>query len=149
LLTGVLLVVVGTRVLAGLPVHLAEGERLAGSLSAALARPGLTGYAAYGLAYGLTSLSCTLPLFLTVVGLSVGQAVSVSVLQFGLYALGMGVVICLAAVAVATLRSSLLSRLRPAGSSLNGLAGGILMLVGAYLVYYWLTFGNIAPGSSA
>jgi len=149
LLVGVLLVVVGARVLAGRPVQLTHGERLAGALSPALARPGLAGYAAYGLAYGLTSLSCGLPLFLTVVGLSVGQAVGVSVLQFGLYALGMGLVICLAAVAVATLRSSLLSRLRPAGGWLNGLAGGILMLVGAYLVYYWLTFGNIAPGSSA
>ena len=64
-------------------------------------------------------------------------------LQFVLYALGMGVVICLAAVAVATLRRPLVSRVRSMGRWLNGLAGSILMLVGAYLVYYWLTFGNI------
>ncbi|MDE3077169.1 MAG: hypothetical protein KGJ86_17265, partial [Chloroflexota bacterium] len=144
LIAGLVLVIAGARMLAGRPVQLSQPAAWGGVLSPAAARPGLIGYGTYGLAYGLTSLSCTLPLFLTVVGLSFGRSVGASVLQFVLYALGMGLVVFLAAVAVAAVRGTVLLRVRSAAAWLNGLAGGLLLLVGGYIVYYWLTFGNLS-----
>lgn len=147
LLVGVIVVIAGARMLAQRPIYVGGGEHLAGSLSGAVRRPGIVGYLAYGAAYGLTSLSCTLPVFLAVVGTSLTAAgVSASILQFVLYALGMGLVVFIAALAVASLRASALERLRGLSRHQNTLAGLVLMLVGGYVVYYWLTFGNISFG---
>jgi len=144
LTVGVLLVIAGARVLAGGAMYVSLGERLAGALTLRSSRRDLLGYAAYGLAYGLTSLSCTLPIFLTVVGAStVAGSRSLSVLAFVLYALGMAVVLAVATVAVAAVRASVLVRLRGAGRYLNVVAGSVLLVVGGYVVYYWLTLGRV------
>src|SRR5258708_906767 len=67
LAVGVLLVLVAGRMLAGGTLYSSIGERMADRMQDSVRRPGLRGYFAYGLAYGLASLSCTLPIFLAVV----------------------------------------------------------------------------------
>jgi len=84
---GVVLVFTAGRVLASV------GEELAARLGARTRQVGLGGYFAYGLAYALGSLSCTLPIFLAVVGSALARnGFLAGALQFVLYALGMGLV---------------------------------------------------------
>jgi len=71
--TGVALAVAGGRLLAGGSLDAPAAERLADRLGGAASRMGLVAYAAYGLAFGLSSLGCTLPLFLTAVGTGVAR----------------------------------------------------------------------------
>jgi cytochrome c-type biogenesis protein len=65
---GILLVLAGGRVLVGGSLYVGAADRLADSLGERAGHVGLAGYSAFGLAYALGSLGCTLPLFLTVVG---------------------------------------------------------------------------------
>ena len=62
--TGVALAILGGRLLAGGSVEAPGAERLADRLGGAVNRTGLLAYAAYGLAFALSSLGCALPLFL-------------------------------------------------------------------------------------
>ncbi len=97
----------------------------------------LPSMALFGAAYALASLSCTIGPFLAIVGSSMraGSALA-GVTLFIAYALGMGLVVCTAALAVALARASLLRRLR-AGSRMLGRAGGVLLLgTGGYVAWY-------------
>jgi cytochrome c-type biogenesis protein len=92
---GILLVLAGGRLIAGVSLSAQPAERLADSLGSTAGQVGLLGYAAYGLAFALSSLGCTLPLFLSVVGAGLAQTQTQTlVLQnLLLYALGMGSVV--------------------------------------------------------
>jgi cytochrome c-type biogenesis protein len=136
LATGVLLALTGLFVLAGghvrLPVALRVGvrrERRAGSMLL------------FGVAYGAASLGCTLPIFLALVGASVGAG---KVAVFAAYGAGMAIVLMALAVGVACARQGLARGLRPALPYVGRLSGVLLMLSGGYLVYYWarIRFGD-------
>jgi|SRR5581483_8181898 len=146
LLIGVALVIAGARTMAGRSTYFGGLERISGGLAGSMRRPGLPGYAAYGLVYAVTSVSCTLPIFLGVVGVSVAGGSGFSLLQMLLYALGMGLVILVATVAVGQLNTAVLRRIRGFGQHLNVIMGVVLLAAGGYIVYYWLTFGNISIG---
>jgi hypothetical protein len=55
----------------------------------------------------------------------------------------MGVVVLVATVAVGQVNAAVLGRIRGFGQHLTAVMGVALLAVGGYLVYYWLTFGNI------
>jgi len=68
--------------------------RAARRLRTATRNLGLGGYLAYGLAYALASLGCTLPVFLSVIGTSLQlHGLADAVGQFLLFGLGMGIVV--------------------------------------------------------
>jgi cytochrome c-type biogenesis protein len=142
LVIGVLLVVAGGRLLAGRPLGAAAVEHLGARMGVVGRHPGVVGYAAYGAAFALTSLGCTLPLFLSVVGTAlVAGGLGPGLLQFVLYGLGMGVVVTGVTLLVALFGRAVVTRARRAGRWLEA-AGALLLLVsGAYVVYYWLVFG--------
>jgi cytochrome c-type biogenesis protein len=140
---GVLLVLAAGRMLAGGAVTSAQAERLADALGTA-GRTGVLGYAAYGLAFALSSLGCTLPLFLTVVGTGLARGgLLTGLAELLLYALGMGVVVSTLTVLVAVLGRGALSRLRGIGRVLEPLSAVLLLATGGYIVYYWLSAGGI------
>ncbi len=144
LLVGVLLVGAGALALAGGPSpSLAAGERLAGPFSTAAVHPGLPGYAAYGIAYGLASLGCALPVFLTVVGGAMNQGLFRAIALFVLYGLGLGAVLSATAVVAAALGTGVLARLDWARRLMPAVGAALLLLAGAYITYYWLTAGNL------
>jgi cytochrome c biogenesis protein CcdA len=63
-------------------------------LRPATSKLGLSGYLAYGFAYGLASLGCTLPVFIGVVGTSLQlHGLADAVGQFLLFGLGMGSIV--------------------------------------------------------
>lgn len=145
--TGLLLVVVGAWSWFGGAIYTRLGERLSHGV-AGVDRAGLRGYAAFGLAYGLASLSCTLPIFLAVLGSGLTLAsLPQAGLQLVLYGAGMGLVVTVLTVALALFREALVDRARNAARFVGPVSSALMLVAGAYIVYYWLTIGGLAlPG---
>ena len=138
---GILLVIAGGRLIAGGSLNAQPAERLVGALGSTAGQVGLRGYAAYGFAFALSSLGCTLPLFLSVVGAGLAEA---RVLQdLLLYASGMGSVVLILTLLVAIVGRGVIARVRGAGQILQPLGAVLLLATGGYIVYYWLSAGGI------
>lgn len=144
LVVGVLLIAAGSYLVAGGTVYTGFGDQMAQRLGGLASRPGLAGYAAYGFAYALASLGCTLPIFLSVVG--GGQVASrfwIMALQFVLYALGLGVVLSALTLAATLFDFGFLRNVRSLGRFVPMVSALLLLLTGAYVTYYWLTAGGL------
>jgi len=98
----------------------------------------------FGVAYGLASLSCTLPVFLVVVGSTfIRQGVGAGLVRFLAYGLGMGAVLMALTLSLALFEGVLVGYLRRLMPYVER-AGAVLLLgAGAYIIYYWLTFGQL------
>lgn len=95
----------------------------------------------FGIAYAVGSLSCTLPIFLVVVGSSLAsQGVVASLGQFVSYALGMGTILVLVTIGSALFQGSVARWLRRAIPYVHRASAIFLAGAGAYLVYYWVYF---------
>ncbi|MEX2627521.1 MAG: cytochrome c biogenesis CcdA family protein [Ilumatobacteraceae bacterium] len=91
----------------------------------------------FGVSYAIASLSCTIGPFLAVTTTTFRTASWISGLGiFVTYAVGMGVVIALLTVSVALARTSLVRRFRELVPRMNRIAGGLLVVAGAYVAYY-------------
>ncbi len=97
----------------------------------------------FGLSYGTASLSCTLPIFIAVVG--IGSAVG-SLLQvvgnFFLYAFGMSLVIMVMTLGMAIFKGAMVRLMRRALPYIQPIAAAFMVIAGAYIVFYWLTVGR-------
>ncbi|MEX2502460.1 MAG: cytochrome c biogenesis protein CcdA [Trueperaceae bacterium] len=141
--TGLLLILVGAWSWFGGAIYARAGERMAQSVGG-LGGRGLRGYFAFGLAYGLASLSCTLPIFLAVLGSSLTLASLPEVgLQLVLYGLGMGFVITVLTVALALFRQTVLNNAKSVVRYVGPVASAAMLIAGVYIVYYWLTIGGL------
>jgi cytochrome c biogenesis protein CcdA len=138
---GILLVIAGGRLVAGGSMSSQPAERLADSLGPTAGQVGLLGYAAYGFAFALSSLGCTLPLFLSVVGAGISQSQAVT--ELVLYALGMGTVVLILTVLVALVGRGVFARVRGLGRIFQPLGAVLLLATGGYIVYYWLSAGGV------
>lgn len=92
----------------------------------------------FGVGYGIASLGCTLPLFLVLVGASLGAESGDSLLVFAAYGLGMALVLTALSVAAALARHGLARGLRKLLPYMSRIAGALLLLAGIYVSYYWL-----------
>ena len=102
------------------------------------------GYFLFGLSYGTASLSCTLPVFLAVVGASfASSSILASAGQFFLYALGMGLVIIALTLGIAFARGAMVGALRKALPYIQPIGSWLMVVAGAYIVFYWLTIGGL------
>ena len=144
LLVGVLLIFTGGQLLADAHLSARLPARLGAKLGGIQRRAGLLGAFAYGLAFALTSLGCTLPIFLSVVGSTLTvDGVVAGLAQFLLYGLGMGVVLTVLAVVASLSRQAALGPIRRIGPYLPQVSAFLLLGSGAYVVYYWLTIGGL------
>jgi len=141
---GVALVTLAGWQLAGGTVYTSFGTRLSEHFAPSARRTDARGYFGYGLAYGLASLSCTLPIFLTVASGALGAGgVLTAALQVTLYGLGMGSAVSVLTVAVAFTASAVLVSARGLARYIEPLSVVLLLLAGGYIVYYWLTLGGL------
>jgi cytochrome c biogenesis protein CcdA len=102
------------------------------------------GYFFFGLSYGTASLSCTLPIFLSVVGTSFAvSSIATSFGQYILYSLGMGLVILSLTLGMALFKGAMVGALRKALPYIQPVGTWMMIVAGAYIVFYWLTIGNI------
>ncbi|HYU19676.1 MAG TPA: cytochrome c biogenesis protein CcdA [Chloroflexota bacterium] len=144
LAVGVLLILAGGRMLSGSPLYAGLPHRLAGSMGGLAGRSGIVGYFGYGLAFALTSLSCTLPIFLAVVGSAFTvQGLAAGLFQFVLYGLGMGLVLTTLTLLAAWLKRVALGPTRRLGRYVESASALLLLITGAYVVFYWLTLGGL------
>jgi cytochrome c biogenesis protein CcdA len=92
---------------------------------------------AFGVSYAIASLSCTIGIYLAVVvGTTNRENLVSGVVALFAYAAGMTAVLVTLAVAIALARDGLVHRLRSLLQYVDRVAGMLLTLVGAYLVYY-------------
>ena len=63
-------------------------------------------------------------------------------IQFIAYALGMAFVIMVLTVSIALFKGAMVNQIRRVMPYLNSISAGILIIVGGYLIFYWLTEGG-------
>ena len=142
---GVVLAIAGSWLIGGGKLY----TGIAARASARMGNPGqvsLRGYFMFGLSYGTASLSCTLPIFLAVVGSTLTLAVSnlaTSFGQFVLYALGMGAVIMALTIGMAFFKGVMVRTMRQALPYIQPIGSWLMVVAGAYIVFYWLTIGGL------
>lgn len=140
---GVMLILAGGWLLHGGTIYSALGERLAERIGDP-SRSDVRGYFLFGISYGTASLSCTLPIFITVIGGSIAIGDFLPALwQFVLYGLGMGSVILALTLSLAVFKAALLAWLRRAMTYVQPISAVLMLAAGAFIVYYWLTFGQL------
>ena len=108
------------------------------------AQVSMKGYFIFGISYGIASLSCTLPIFMAVVGISVaGVGASSVLLDFLLFALGMGLVILALTLGIAFFKTTMLGVLKKSLPYIQPLGAFLMLIAGTYIVFYWLTIGDL------
>lgn len=136
--------------LAGLGVWLALTGRGFGILAASRAMgrvplgTDLRSLYLFGVGYAVTSLACTLPIFMVVAmsALSAGGPLA-AVGQFVSYALGMGTVLTAVVVAAAFFQSAVARWLRGIVPHVHRLAAAFLIGAGIFVANYWLSSGSL------
>lgn len=140
---GALLIFAGAWLLRGGELYTSLAQRAANKLG----NPGsanMRGYFLFGLSYGVASLSCTLPIFLAVVGSSFAASdIAASFTQFVLYALGMGVVIIALTLSMALFKGAMLGGMRKVMPYVQPIGTWLMIVAGTYIVFYWLTLGGL------
>jgi cytochrome c biogenesis protein CcdA len=105
---------------------------------------GVRSYFLFGIAYGIASLSCTLPVFLVVVGSSLAAGgFLVGFYQFISYALGMSIVLTVLTVGMALVKEAITRFMRSLVPYVERASAVFILLAGGFVVYYWLTIGGL------
>lgn len=114
------------------------GKKVSLSLGSFDIKPGKWSVYFYGIAYAITSLSCTLPAFLFVISQSMqSHSALLIVLKFIVYSLGMGLVVT--AICIASLASKQVAQrfLQKNMAIIQYLSAIIITISGIYIAYYW------------
>lgn len=101
------------------------------------------GFFMFGLAFGATSLSCTFPIFLMIVGSSLAAGdFSTGLLHFLSYIIGMGSVMLVLTLGIAVVKEGVVvGTLRKALPYVQKVSSLLLILAGGYIVFYWISSG--------
>ncbi|NQV08117.1 cytochrome c biogenesis protein CcdA [bacterium] len=109
---------------------------------------GLRSVFGFGVSYAIASLSCTLPVFLSVVALQAQRSNFLSgVATFLAYGAGMSMLLLGVTIALEFGRRGLILRLRSTAGYINRVAGAVLVLAGGYVVWFWVT--DLTSGAGA
>lgn len=106
----------------------------------------------FGISYALASLSCAFPIFAGVVAASFGQNLVEGVGSFFAYAAGMAAVVMVLTVGLALGKDKVVHRLRRASHIFDRVSGVVLVIAGAFIVFYWtlvLSSGENALSNNA
>lgn len=103
----------------------------------------ITGFFLFGMAFGATSLSCTLPIFLMVVGSSIAAGDFLAgIYQFLSYILGMGSVMLVLTLGIALVKEGLVvTAMRKILPYVQKISAVFLIIAGGYITYYWFSSG--------
>ncbi len=142
-LIGISLVLLGIWLLAGGYLYFPIFSRLASRIERSWGS-GITGFLVFGIAYGVAALSCTLPVFLVVVGSALAlKGFTAGLLQFVSFALGMGFVITIVTLGTAFFKEAVQRWLRRLVPMVTRFSGLLLILAGGYILYFWFIVGNL------
>ena len=103
----------------------------------------IRGFFLFGVAFGASSLSCTLPIFLVVVGGSIASGNVVAGLsQFFWYILGTASVFMALTVSMAFVKGPVvINALKRFSQYINKISAVLLIMAGSYICYYWWSSG--------
>jgi len=134
---GAVLVLMGVWMFAGRGLYTGVFERFAERVGDPKAM-GVRGFFLFGLAYGLASLSCTLPVFLAVIGSSITTGSFASGAgQFLSYGLGMASVLLTLTLALAFFKQGMVLWFRKTMPYVQLASAVLLVVAGGYIIYYW------------
>ena len=132
---GVGLVVAGVAQLRGVSLF----SRLPG-MRRAHADRSLKGLVGFGASYGVASLSCTLPIFLSIVaGTLATDTIAESLTVLAAYGAGMSLVVIVLTLALAAGRDRVRESMRSMSARLETISGWVMIVAGAFVVWYWAT----------
>jgi len=132
----VTIVVGALLVLAGFATIFGNGLRIVVPIPGAARSRGAAGMVSYGAVYALASLSCTIGPFLAITAVAMDRSVASGIATYVTYGLGMGVVILVIAAASALTRPRPIDRLRRLSQYASLLGGTLMILSGAYAMWY-------------
>ncbi|MGH8064186.1 MAG: hypothetical protein ACRERE_02890, partial [Candidatus Entotheonellia bacterium] len=138
-----ILVGAGVATLTDLALPLPKWSGMGTALTAQAARQHpLRGLFLYGFGYGLASTGCTLPIYvgLVVFPLSSG-AFGRALLAFLSFAAAMGGLMMLLTVCIGLSKRTLIQHLIASTALIRRVSGVVLILIGLYVGYYFLTTG--------
>ena len=144
LLVGILLCAAGAYLFNGGSIYSTYPSRAASLIVLQPSQNRYRNYFLFGIAYAIASLSCTLPIFLAVIGgvFSSGTIVTATI-QFALYGLGMGVVILGLTASISVFKMASFTVLQNISRHIHMTSSVLLLLSGSFIVYYWLAVGEI------
>jgi cytochrome c biogenesis protein CcdA len=91
----------------------------------------------FGVSYAVSSLSCTIPLFMTLVASSfVARDAAEGMAAFLAYGAGMALVLMALTLAIALARQGLVRSLRRLLPAIHRIAGALLVVAGLYVAYF-------------
>lgn len=106
----------------------------------------------FGISYAVASLSCTLPIFLSLIaGTFARSTVLEGVSAFVAYSVGMSLVITAITVTMAFGQDRIVNFVRSSARYVNKVSGVVLVGAGLFIVWYWVTVlssGSIALADS-
>ena len=127
---GVVMVVLGTLLLTGRQLTLLLPKPARGAPSTRI-----VSMAGYGVAFAIASLSCTIGPFLATTGIALRGGAS-GVATFVAYALGMGLVVAVLALAAALASTAVATGIRRLLPHVPKIGGVLLLVTGVYVGYY-------------
>ena len=105
----------------------------------------LKGFFLFGVAFGATSLSCTLPIFLAILGSSFASGDLIGGLsQFFSYILGMGSILLVLTLGIAFVKEGVVvGTLRKFLPYMQMVSALLIIFAGLYIMYYWFSSGML------
>jgi cytochrome c biogenesis protein CcdA len=132
LVIGAVMVVIGVLLLTGRQVTLLLPRPARGAPSTRI-----VSMAGYGVAFAIASLSCTIGPFLATTGIALRGGDTLSgLVTFVTYALGMGLVVAVLALAAAMASTAVATGIRRLLPHVPKIGGVLLLVTGAYVGYY-------------
>jgi cytochrome c biogenesis protein CcdA len=90
----------------------------------------------FGISYAVASIGCELPIFLIAMTGAFGKNLASGVVYFVFFGLGFAAILVSLSITLAMARQSLVQLMRRVLPYVNRIAGGLLVLAGAYIAWY-------------
>jgi len=141
---GFIMAALGAYLFAGGKIYTNRAQSAASRIGTA-SDTSVKGYFLFGISYAVASLSCTLPIFLGLISSSLATGGVIQATgQFLVYALGMTFVITVLTIGIAVFKGAMVNQIRRVMPYVQPISAGVLILVGGYLIFYWLTEGEVS-----
>jgi cytochrome c biogenesis protein CcdA len=100
---------------------------------------GVASMTVFGVSYAVASVGCELPIFLVAMSGAFGKNLASGVVYFVFFGLGFAAILVTLSITLAMARQSVVQLMRRVLPHINRIAGGLLVLAGAYVTWYgWL-----------
>ena len=143
LFIGIILVISGAWLLVGGKIYSRLGIHIASNIGN-VTQNNVRGYFLFGLSYGAASLSCTLPIFLSVVGSTFTTGTTANMIkQFLTYSMGMGLVITTLTVGMTLFKETAAGSMKKVVPYIQTAGSWLIIVAGSYIIFYWLTIGGV------